>query len=181
MVDSETASRTWAPGQPLRALVLEDDEADFELLHDQLSREGFRPQLQRVETEAEYVAHLTPSLDVILSDYTLPGWNALRALELFRASALPVPFIVISGTINEQVAVECITSGAADYLLKDRLGRLGPAIQRAIEELAGRQLAESLSTRLLKAHEEERKKISRARHDQVGQSLAALKSCSAAP
>ena len=174
MVDTERDARTWGPGKPLRALVLEDDDADFELLREHLSCEGFRPQLQRVETEAEYVAHLSPCLDVILSDYTLPGWNALRALELYRASGLPVPFLAVSGTISDQVAVECIKCGAADYLLKDRMGRLGPAIRRAIEELASRQLAESLSARLLKAHEAERKRISRELHDQVGQSLAAL-------
>ena len=174
MVDAKKAARTWAHGKPLRALVLEDDDADFALLEDRLSREGFLPQLQRVETEAEYVAHLAPGIDIILSDYTLPGWNALRALELFRASHLPVPFIVVSGTINDQVAVECIKRGAADYLLKDRVGRLGPAIQRAIEEMAARRLTESLSSRLLKAHEEERKRISRELHDQVGQTLASL-------
>jgi signal transduction histidine kinase len=117
---------------------------------------------------------LKPGIDVILSDYTLPGWNALRALELFRASRLDVPFIVVSGTISDEKAVECIKLGASDYLLKDRLGRLGPAITRAIEDLAEKRLVESLSTRLLQAQEEERKKIARELHDNIGQGIAVL-------
>jgi signal transduction histidine kinase len=135
---------------------------------------GFLPECRRVETEADFVAHLSPAIDVILSDYTLPGWNALRALELVRASHLEVPFIVVSGTISEEVAVECMRRGAADYLLKDRLGRLGPAVARAIEDIAERRLAESLASRLMKTQEDERRRISRELHDQVGQAMTAL-------
>src|SRR5476651_2528412 len=161
-------------GKPLTVLVIEDDPLDFEILEHSLIGAGFRLDCRRVDTEAEFVAQLKPGIDVVLSDYTLPGWNALRALELFRASRLDVPFIVVTGRINEEVAVECIKRGASDYLLKDRLGRLGPAITRAIEDLAERRLAESLSTRLLKAQEEERKNIARELHDHLGQGMAVL-------
>ena len=122
-------------GKPLRALVLEDDPADFEILEQDLADAGFAPECRRVETEAGFLAHLAPGIDIILSDYSLPGWNALRALELYRASRLDIPFIVVSGTINEELAVECMKRGAADYLLKDRMGRLGPAITHAIENM----------------------------------------------
>jgi len=171
-----TNRRLSAPesGKPLTALVIEDDPLDFEILVHSLSSAGFRPDCRRVDTEADFVARLTPDIDVVLSDYTLPGWNALRALELFRASRLDVPFIVVTGRINEEVAVECIKRGASDYLLKERLGRLGPAITRAIEDLAERRLAESLSTRLLKAQEDERKNIARELHDHLGQGMAVL-------
>jgi signal transduction histidine kinase len=160
--------------RPLIALVVEDDPLDFEILQYNLRSAGFHPVCRRVESEAEFVAHLKPGIDVVFSDYTLPGWNALRALELFRASRLDIPFIVVSGTISEEVAVECMKQGASDYLLKDRLGRLGPAVTQAIEALTERRLVDSLSTRLLKAHEEERKKIARELHDQIGQGIAVL-------
>jgi signal transduction histidine kinase len=155
-------------------LVLEDDVLDFEILEHSLNSAGFRADCRRVDTEAEFVAQLKLGIDVVLSDYTLPGWNALRALELFRASRLDVPFIVVSGTISDEKAVECMKLGASDYLLKDRMGRLGPAITRAIEDLAERRLVESLSTRLLQAQEEERKKIARELHDNIGQGIAVL-------
>jgi signal transduction histidine kinase len=163
-----------ALGKPLTVLVIEDDPLDFEILEHSLTAVGFSLDCRRVETEAEFVAQLKPDIDVVLSDYTLPGWNAVRALELFRASRLDVPFIVVSGTISDEKAVECIKLGASDYLLKDRLGRLGPAIARAIEDLAERRLVESLSTRLLQAQEEERKKIARELHDNIGQGIAVL-------
>jgi signal transduction histidine kinase len=159
---------------PLIALVIEDDLLAFEMLSRKLSRAGFRPDCRRVDTEADFVAQLKPDIDVVLSDFTLPGWNALRALELLHASRLDVPFIVVSGTISEEVAVECMKQGASDYLLKDRLGRLGPAITRAIADLAERRMVESLSARLLKAQEEERKNIARELHDHIGQGMAVL-------
>jgi signal transduction histidine kinase len=161
-------------GKNLVVLVLEDDPLDFEILANSLTLAGLRTDCRRVDREADFVAQLTPEIDVILSDYTLPGWNAVRALEVYRASRLEIPFIVVSGTISEEVAVECMRQGASDYLLKDRLARLGPAILRAVEEFAERRLVESLSTRLLRAQEEERKNIARELHDQVGQGLAVL-------
>ncbi len=158
----------------LRVLVLEDNLVDFEMLEHQLKADGFRVDCRRVETETEFVAQLAPNIDVILCDYQLPGWDALRALELVRASRLDAPFIVVSGTISEELAVACMKRGAADYLLKDRLGRLGQAVRRALEEVVERRKVENLSAKLLKAHEEERRKISRELHDQVGQAMTLI-------
>lgn len=119
---------------PLRLLMLEDDAADAELILHELRRGGFDPAWVRVEDEAGYVAGLDGGPDVILADYNLAGFDATRALEIVRARDLDVPFIVVSGTISEELAVECMHRGAADYLLKDRLGRLGAAVRRALAE-----------------------------------------------
>ena len=118
----------------LRALILEDRPADAELMAHELRRSGFDPQWQRVETEPDFLAHLTPPPDVILADYTMPELDARRALQLLQECGLNIPFIVVSGTIGEDVAVAMMRQGAADYLLKDRLVRLGPAVKHALME-----------------------------------------------
>ncbi|MBI5961631.1 MAG: response regulator, partial [Chloroflexi bacterium] len=120
--------------QPLRVLILEDQPNDAELVLDQLRESGFDPEWCRVETSADYLAKLHTDLHVILADYSLPQFNALQALHELQQSGLDIPFIVVTGTISEEAAVECIKRGAADYLLKDRLARLGPAIVKALED-----------------------------------------------
>lgn len=123
----------------LKVLILEDRPADAELMALELRRSSFDPQWQRVETEPDFLAHLTPPPDVILADYTLPQLDARRALQLVQERRLKIPFIVVSGTIGEELAVTMMRLGAADYLLKDRLGRLGPAVKRALMENELRQ------------------------------------------
>jgi len=118
----------------LRVLLLEDRRADAELTLHALRRSGFAPEWLLAETEAEYLAALDPALDLILADYSLPQFDALRALELMRARGLDIPFIIVSGTIGEELAVAAMRQGAADYLLKDRLARLGTAVERALEQ-----------------------------------------------
>ncbi|MEO7913411.1 MAG: response regulator, partial [Roseiflexaceae bacterium] len=119
---------------PLRVLVLEDRPADAELALRELRRAGFAPEWQRVETEADYLAGLDPTLDLILADYSLPQFDAIQALELVRARGLDTPFIIVSGTIGEESAVAAMQKGADDYVLKDRLARLGSAVQHALEQ-----------------------------------------------
>ncbi|MBI2939284.1 MAG: PAS domain S-box protein [Chloroflexi bacterium] len=119
---------------PLRVLILEDRPADAELMLYELNRTGFEPTWQRVDTESDYLARLDRTLDVVLADYVLPQFDAARALRLLQERALDIPFIVVSGTISEEVAVQCMKQGAADYLLKDRLSRLGPAVTHALHE-----------------------------------------------
>jgi PAS domain S-box-containing protein/putative nucleotidyltransferase with HDIG domain len=119
---------------PLRVLIVEDQPDHAELMALGLRHAGFAPQWQRVETEAEYLAHLTPLPDLILSDYALPEFGAARALELLKDRGLDIPFIVVSATIGEETAVALMKSGATDYLLKDRLTRLGHAVGRALEQ-----------------------------------------------
>jgi PAS domain S-box-containing protein len=117
---------------PLHVLMLEDQVADAELTLHALRRAGFAPIWRRVETEAEYLAALDPSLDLIVADYALPQFDGLRALELLRARGLDIPLIIVSGTIGEELAVTAMRQGAADYLLKDRLARLGTAVEHAL-------------------------------------------------
>jgi PAS domain S-box-containing protein len=119
--------------RPLRLLLLEDRIADAELVVHELRQAGFDPSWQRVETAAEFLDQLNRPYDIILADYALPQFDALRALHLAKERELDVPFLVISGSISEEVAVECMKQGATDYLLKDRLTRLPQAVTRALE------------------------------------------------
>ena len=121
------------PPVQLRVVVVEDQAAHAELAIRELRRAGFAPAWQRVETEAAYLESLMSSPDLILSDYSLPGFGASRALDLLQARGLDIPFIVVSGTIGEDVAVDLMRRGATDYLLKDRLARLGQAAARALD------------------------------------------------
>jgi PAS domain S-box-containing protein len=121
---------------PLTLLILEDRPADVELVLHELRRAGYEPMWRRVDTEADFLAALDPSLDLdlILADYTLPQYDALRAFELVRERGLDVPFIIVSGTIGEELAVAALHRGIADYLIKDRLARLGAAVARALQQ-----------------------------------------------
>lgn len=118
--------------RPLRLLMVEDRPEDAELMVRELRRAGFDPDWERVDTEAGYAAGLRPELDIVLSDFSMPEFSGLRALEVLRERGLDIPFILVSGTIGEDIAVAAMRQGASDYLLKDRLTRLGPAVEHAI-------------------------------------------------
>ena len=118
----------------IRVLILEDRPEDAELMVQELRRSQFEPDWHRVDTESEFNAHLGWQPDLILSDYNMPLLSAPRALELLRELDLDIPFIVVSGAIGEDVAVAMMRHGATDYLLKDRLARLGPAVRHALSE-----------------------------------------------
>ncbi len=119
---------------PLRVLLLEDDPADAELIVHALREAGFDPTAIRVDNEADFVGRLGPDLDVILADYNLPQFDAAAALRLARGAGLTVPFLIVSGSIGEERAVSMVKEGAADYLMKDRLARLGSAIRQALQQ-----------------------------------------------
>ena len=118
---------------PLQVLILEDCALDAELMLDHLRQAGFDPQSRVVDTEPAYLAQLDPGLDVVLSDFSLAQFDARRALRLLKERGIEVPFIIDSGHIGEDVAVQCMREGASDYLLKDRLARLGPAVAQVLE------------------------------------------------
>jgi two-component system, cell cycle sensor histidine kinase and response regulator CckA len=119
----------------IRILMVEDSEADAELIRFELDRGGLEHFNRRVSTESEYLAALeSREWDVILSDYHLPGFGGLKALEMLRARQLDIPFILISGTIGEDVAVEAVKAGAHDYLIKGKLSRITPIIYRELRE-----------------------------------------------
>src|SRR5438477_3256158 len=108
-------------GEVLRVLIAEDRAADAELIVLELQRAGYAPDWRRVDTEEDYLRALGPDLDVILSDYSMPQFDAPRALRLLQDCALDIPFIIISGTVGEDTAVAAMREGAHDYVLKDRL------------------------------------------------------------
>lgn len=118
----------------LQVLLLEDRLEDAELVLREVKRAGYRLTPTRVDTRQAYLEALENTPDIILADYNLPQFTALEALHLLQERQLDIPFIVLTGTISEEAAVEAMRHGAADYLLKDRLSRLGQAIERALHE-----------------------------------------------
>jgi two-component system cell cycle sensor histidine kinase/response regulator CckA len=137
----------------LRILILEDNPDDADMLIRELRRAAVQFVPERVDTEAAFLARLDPPPDLILADYHLPGFSALGALRALRSRGIEVPFIAVSGTIGEEAAAECLREGATDYLLKDRLGRLGRAVRNAVEQARMRQ-EELRMTAELRASEE---------------------------
>jgi two-component sensor histidine kinase/CheY-like chemotaxis protein len=119
---------------PIRVLILEDRAEDAELMAHELRRSWFQPVCLRIETETDYLEGLKSAPDVILADYRMPHLDASRALELLQQQGLDIPFLVVSGAIGEDAAVALMRQGATDYLLKDRLRRLGPAVRRALAD-----------------------------------------------
>src|SRR3954469_10351630 len=170
--------------------MLEDDPADAELTKFNLRKSGMQFSANRVETRDAFLEALEERPpDLILSDYSLPGFNGHDALEIARERCPETPFIFVTGTMGEEVAIETLKSGATDYVLKTRLTRLVPAVNRAIREAqerskhrrAEKQLRESherlraLSTYLQNVREEERTRIAREVHDGLGQALTGCK------
>ena len=117
----------------LNLLLLEDSPADAELMIEALREAGFDPNFRRVDTKDAYLRELDQPPDFILSDFSMPQFTAQDALRLMKERGLDLPFIIVSGCIGEDMAVECMKAGAADYLLKDRLARLGHAVTQALE------------------------------------------------
>lgn len=137
---------------PLRLLILEDNPSDAELILHALRRAGYEPSATRVETEPEYLAQLQPAPEIILADFSMPEFDSLRALEIMQERALDIPFIIVSGTIGEERAVEVMQRGATDYIIKDRLGRLGQAVAQALDKKRLRNATRLAERRLQAQH-----------------------------
>ena len=136
-------------GNPLRILHLEDERKDQELVQATLEAEGLLCQVHAVSTRNDFVDALNRGeIDIVLSDFALPGFDGLSALKLTREKRPDVPLIFLSGTIGEEAAIEAVRSGATDYVLKQRLVRLVPAVRRAVSEAQAerkrREIEESL-------------------------------------
>ena len=144
-------------GVPLKVLILEDRESDAELMLHELRSAGYQPTWQRVETESDYKAALNDSLDLILADFNLPQFTGSQAIDILNQSDFNIPLIIITGTI-EETALECLNEGAVDYLLKDRLGRLGPAVKKALEDILIRE-EKKLAVEELRASEERYRRV----------------------
>lgn len=124
----------------IHILHLEDDPMDVELVQARLEAHDLIYRITRVQTEAEFDAALRAGgLDIILADYQLPKYDGLSALRLANERQIGVPFIFVSGTMGEEAAIEALTQGATDYVLKQNLSRLGPAVQRALQESRDRR------------------------------------------
>lgn len=174
----------------IRVLHLEDSKLDHELVKFALRRDGLNFELTRVETLEDFRREVVRGgFDAVLADYHLPDFTALDAWAIFREQPDPPPFIILSGAIGEEAAVDAIRRGMADYVLKDSMSRLQHAVLRAIEmhqtrrarEHADAELADSerrlaaLTDHLQASIEAERAAIAREVHDDIGGALAALK------
>src|SRR5258708_39329544 len=136
--------------EPLRLLLVEDSDDDAELVLRELRSAGYAPSVHRVSSHDEFISALDASpWDVIVSDHTMPGYGGLAALADLRASGLDIPFILVSGTIGEAVAVEAMRAGAQDYVLKQDLTRLPVAIARERRKAADTTEQEHLREHLM--------------------------------
>lgn len=118
----------------LRVLIVEDQPSDAELMVIRLTDNGFEFDWKRVQTEEDYLTALETNPDLILSDWSLPQFSGLRALKLIRTRGLETPFIIVSGSIGEEAAIDALRQGADDYILKDRPDRLGQAVKNVLEQ-----------------------------------------------
>jgi len=119
----------------LHLLILEDNQDDAELAVKELERKGFNVKWTRVDTKKGFIEALAEKPDLLLADYFVPSFDAMAALQMYRQLKLEIPLIVYSGKISEEIAVECMKSGATDYVFKDNLSRLCPVVKRALEEI----------------------------------------------
>jgi signal transduction histidine kinase len=174
----------------IQILLVEDTVDDAVLIQHALAKDGLQFALERVETSEDFIRALDRGAwDIILSDYSLPAFDGCTALSLARKKCPEIPFLFVTGLMGEELAIETLKNGATDYVMKDRLARLPPAVQRALREArerSGRKNAleqlrlshdqlRALSVYLQTVREEERIRISRAVHDELGQALTGLK------
>jgi len=119
----------------VRVLILEDTESDAALVEHELREGGVGFEAVRVATEDDFLAQLEAfHPDIILADYSLPQYDGLSALSVAQARHHETPFILVTGSLDEETAVDCIKAGAADYVVKERLFRLGPAVRAALDK-----------------------------------------------
>ena len=189
-VDYSSPPRGPTEQHPISILLLEDDARDTELIRHTLRKAGIPFRLVPVDTKTAFIRQLVKSPpDLILSDYSMPSFDGISALEIASRKCPDTPFIFVTGTLGEEVAIETLKRGATDYVLKHRLPRLIPAVNRALIEAEQRaerrkeqqKLRESheqlhtLSTYLQHVRERERTRIAREVHDVLGQALTGLK------
>jgi signal transduction histidine kinase len=184
-----TISAVEQAARVLRVLHVEDVELDHQLIMVQLARAGLNVELERLDAWPAVLAALERPWDAIISDYNLPGYSGLAVLDELKARELPTPFILVSGEIGEDAAVAAMRNGASDYLLKNNLARLAPALLHAVdaadnerarraadlELVKSKQRLHQLAGHLQTSVELERAAIAREIHDDVGGSLTAIK------
>ena len=174
----------------LKILFLEDTNSDIELMQYELKKAKLNYQAEIVETETDFIFALEKfSPDVILSDYSLPSFDGMKAFRLFKEKKLLIPFILVTSNMSEQLALDCLNEGIDDFILKSSFGRIPKAIKRAIEKKNIEKEKERISIELVESQiqlrklvneiqitrEVERAHIAREIHDELGQELTALK------
>ena len=180
--------------QLLRVLLLEDLDTDAELMVCELKRAGFDLVWDRIDTEEALIECLDRPYDLILSDNSMPSFDALRALACLRELRLDIPFIIVSGSIGEEQAVALLRHGAADYIMKDRIDRLGPAVGQVLEKkrlrddnraahvalqarteelMRSQERLRALASDLTLTEQRERRKLAGDLHDYLAQLLVA--------
>lgn len=161
--------------EPLRVLIIEDSPHDADFIVRALKRGGYDVTHRRVDTEEGMRAALdADTWDVVLSDHGMPQFDATRALAMLRASGRDLPFIIVSGAIGEEMAVAIMKAGAHDYLRKEDLARLVPAVQRERRDARERHERRRLEREILDVAEREQRRIARDLHEGLGQTLAGL-------
>lgn len=166
---------------PLRLLLLDSSSFDLQLLEERLQRDGLRYVLRQVATEPEFRDALAQPWDLILSEIALPDMSARLALAILAERGVDIPLVILTSLGDENLLAGLIAAGAADYVFKNRLGRLTQALRLALErarlltrlETKRAHLAQ-LSTALIHAQEHERRALARELHDELGQRLTAL-------
>lgn len=173
----------------LRVLHVEDSELDHQLIAAQLARSGLQVDMERLDSLPAVLTALTHPWDAIISDFNLPGFSGLEVLDALKARQVTVPFILVSGEIGEDTAVAAMRNGASDYLLKNNLNRLAPALLHAIDAAENERARQTADQELVKSKQRlhelaghlqtsvelERAAIAREIHDDVGGSLTAIK------
>lgn len=180
--------------QPLRVLLLEDLDTDAELMVHELKRAGFDLVWDRIDTEEALLQCLDQPYDLILSDNSMPSFNAMRALTCLQQRRLDIPLVIVSGSIGEEQAVALLRHGAADYIMKDRLERLGSAVAQALEKkrlrddnqaahaalqartgelMRSQERLRALASDLTLTEQRERRKLAGDLHDYLAQLLVA--------
>ncbi len=171
----QEVSTTDHEDRPLVVVHLEDDSLDAQLVYREFNAALPGCDWRHVRTEAQYrnaIGHAAP--DLILADYNLPDFDGLAALSIARDLRPLTPFIFVSGALGEEVAIETLKNGATDYVLKSRLRRLGPAVQRALAEANDREERRRLEEELSEISNREQRRIGSDLHDGLGQELTGL-------
>ncbi|HTR81118.1 MAG TPA: histidine kinase [Bacteroidota bacterium] len=175
---------------PLLILLIEDVESDAQLIELELVHARIHCSVKHLQTKEEFIHEIsTSTVHAILADFHLPHFSALEALHIVKERSLDIPFILVTGSQSEEIAVDCIKQGADDYILKQSLTRLPSALlnaiakrkadeekRKAVQDLRiSREQLRALSAHIQSVREEERTRIAREIHDELGQSLTALK------